>query len=74
MFDLTDHMLDAGLREDISVVFHVLARVLVSALDLESETVKVDGHSYEEVLLNVVLASDRVLVPLTLHELAANSA
>jgi hypothetical protein len=73
LLNLGDDLVKGSLREDIGVILHIFLGVLVGLKKLELEATKEDSVTKEEVTLNIIVAANRVLVLLALHELTTNA-
>lgn len=73
LLDLLEEMVDGGLWEDSTVIFHVFLGVLIGFDEHEFESSKVDSCSQHKISLGVVFCSDWVCLLLSLHETATDS-
>ena len=72
--DLCDHILVRSLREDLTVILHVLLSVLVSRAQHKLETNEGNSTTNAEISFRVVLSGDGVILAFALHEATTNTA
>ena len=72
--DLSNHILVRSLREDLTVILHVLLSVLISRAQHKFKSNEGNSTTNAEISFGIVLSGDGVILTFALHEAATNTA